>query len=71
MSVTTNYGLNRFVHAQTALNQLLDTDVVMIDEILYTLSGTIDTQSDHGNLDGLGDDDHTQYILVDGGGWMP
>ena len=35
-----------------------------VDEEIATLSGSIIL--DHGNLTGLGDDDHTQYILVDG-----
>jgi len=30
------------------------------------LADASDTISDHGNLSGLGDDDHTQYLLVDG-----
>jgi len=40
--------------------------------IILTASGTIDSSMidasgiDHGDLAGLGDDDHTQYILVDG-----
>jgi hypothetical protein len=35
-----------------------------VDQEIATLSGSI--VLDHGNLTGLGDDDHTQYILVDG-----
>jgi len=30
------------------------------------LADASDVISDHGNLNGLGDDDHTQYLLVDG-----
>jgi len=30
------------------------------------LADASDVVSDHGNLSGLGDDDHTQYLLVDG-----
>ena len=35
-----------------------------VDNEIATLSGSI--VLDHGNLSGLGDDDHTQYVLVDG-----
>jgi hypothetical protein len=35
-----------------------------VDDSISTLSGSI--VLDHGGLEGLGDDDHTQYILVDG-----
>jgi hypothetical protein len=49
-----------------------------VDGEIGTISGTIDTHAndtsihfteasiDHGSISGLGDDDHTQYILVDG-----
>ena len=39
-----------------------------VDDEIGTLSGTIINQiiTDHGGLSGLGDDDHTQYILEDG-----
>jgi len=39
-----------------------------VDDEIGTLSGTIINQiiTDHGELTGLGDDDHTQYILEDG-----
>ena len=49
-----------------------------VDGEIDTISGTIDTHIndatihfteasiDHGSISGLGDDDHTQYILVDG-----
>lgn len=38
------------------------------DSEITTISGDITSQiiTDHGELDGLSDDDHTQYILVDG-----
>jgi len=35
-----------------------------VDDAISTATGTL--TSDHGNLTGLGDDDHTQYILTDG-----
>jgi len=35
-----------------------------VDDAISTVSGSVIT--DHGELDGLGDDDHPQYILVDG-----
>jgi len=35
-----------------------------VDDAIATATGTL--VSDHGELTGLGDDDHTQYILVDG-----
>ena len=35
-----------------------------VDDAISTISGSIIT--DHGELSGLGDDDHPQYILVDG-----
>ena len=39
-----------------------------VDDLVNTVSGIITDQiiTDHGDLTGLGDDDHTQYILVDG-----
>lgn len=37
-----------------------------VDTISGSLQIQITTYSDHGNLSGLGDDDHTQYILTDG-----
>lgn len=37
-----------------------------MDATVSGLQSQINTYSDHGNLSGLGDDDHTQYILVDG-----
>jgi ribosome-binding factor A len=37
-----------------------------MDATISGLQSQITTYSDHGNLSGLGDDDHTQYILVDG-----
>ena len=37
-----------------------------IDSTISGLEADITTYSDHGNLNGLGDDDHTQYVLVDG-----
>lgn len=63
---TTYYGFNNYVFSETGMNQLLDTDWTKLDTILYTMSGTITLQEDHGNLDGLADDDHTQYVLADG-----
>ena len=45
------------------------TGFVSTDD-LTTVSGGLQTQittnKDHGNLDGLSDDDHTQYLLIDG-----
>jgi hypothetical protein len=37
-----------------------------VDATISGLQSQIDTNSDHGALSGLGDDDHTQYSLVDG-----
>jgi hypothetical protein len=37
-----------------------------MDATISGIQSDISTYSDHGNLSGLGDDDHTQYILVDG-----
>ena len=37
-----------------------------MDSTISGIEADITTYSDHGNLSGLGDDDHTQYILVDG-----
>ena len=37
-----------------------------MDATISGIEADITTYSDHGNLSGLGDDDHTQYILVDG-----
>lgn len=37
-----------------------------MDATISGLQSQITSNSDHGNLSGLGDDDHTQYILVDG-----
>lgn len=34
--------------------------------LAHTLGSLVDTSYDHGAMGGLGDDDHTQYILVDG-----
>ena len=38
------------------------TDVQMVTDTVFTGTGV----SDHGNLSGLGDDDHTGYVLADG-----
>jgi len=41
----------------------------VLDRLEYGIpgvSGTVSGINDHGSLGGLGDDDHTQYILVDG-----
>lgn len=47
----------------TVLNSLTDAAGVSHSGELADLSDIVD---DHGNLNGLGDDDHTQYILADG-----
>lgn len=39
-----------------------------VDTEITTVSGALNSSivTDHGNLDGLGDDDHTQYVLANG-----
>jgi len=38
------------------------SDIAMVTDVTFTGTAT----SDHGNLGGLADDDHTQYLLADG-----
>lgn len=47
-----------------AQNDPLETAISTLDQQLCITTGTI--VIDHGDLDGLGDDDHEQYILTDG-----
>ena len=63
---TSKYNFNSYTYSETGMNQMLDTDWSKLDTELYTLSGTITTNSDHGNLSGLTDDDHSQYTKADG-----
>jgi uncharacterized protein (DUF2252 family) len=55
---TVAFNTNDFYVTQNAPNT---------DEVVINLKGTADGGvTDHGALTGLGDDDHTQYILADG-----
>lgn len=42
------------------------TDTIQQVDSAFTTTFTLTAAADHGNLAGLGDDDHTQYALVDG-----
>lgn len=58
---------NGVVQYRTGSEVLSDIGAVSSDE-MTTISGDIVNQivTDHGELDGLSDDDHAQYLLVDG-----
>jgi Protein of unknown function (DUF2793) len=60
-------GTRGFTATVSGVTPVLDNDLATkwyIDNELATISGGI--VQDHGALTGLGDDDHTQYILADG-----
>lgn len=60
---TKNYvDSNFYTQSQLTSSGVLDVRYYTESEIDSMLGGSVD----HGNLLGLGDDDHTQYILVDG-----
>ncbi len=50
----------------TIANRLYDVRPNMSRVFGYGTSGTTGSVADHGNLTGLGDDDHTQYLLGSG-----
>ena len=60
-------GSRGFTNTVSGVDPVQDYDLATkgyLDDALATLSGGI--VQDHGSLVGLGDDDHTQYILADG-----
>lgn len=60
-------GSRGFTSTVSGVDPIMDYDLATkyyIDAQIATLSGGI--VLDHGGLTGLGDDDHTQYILADG-----
>lgn len=61
-------GFTSTVSGVDPVNSYDLTTKYYVDGEISTLSGVLSGQiiTDHGNLSGLGDDDHTQYILVDG-----
>lgn len=64
-------GSRGFTSTVSGVTPVQDYDLATkgyVDGEITTLSGYLDSQiiTDHGALTGLGDDDHTQYILTDG-----
>lgn len=63
------YRENEFINASTGVSDaakpILTDAAGLIDTSFIDVSG-LEAVLDHGNLQGIGDDDHTQYILVDG-----
>jgi hypothetical protein len=69
ITTASNLGGGEGLYAQKVLVDLQFKSLVGAGNIGLSSNSTTVTISgnkDHGDLDGLGDDDHTQYILVDG-----
>lgn len=56
------------IGGHTLVDTLISTDGSSTSDVALVTPGYVDARvvTDHGALTGLGDDDHTQYVLVDG-----